>query len=499
MISTLVGCSSRYGYWRPSDEFQLVRETMEANPSEALALLESDSVVVMNSEDESVLYEYQLLKAEVYRLNNCWQEDVDLINAVEFYDSLSLQYPKNEKLSSQTSKAHYYMGISEFEKEHYLNAVSHYLLALDKSNSDENKALIYNGLYNCFYYNSCMVEAMDCAIKADKLSRNYVGFENALKQCRARYFCDNAEYDSAMIIYRELLENPINTDVYDCENGIARCFLCNNEIDSAVFHFERALGGNKSVALAAANELAELCDESADTTMCLRYSYLYFSLSHNIYKNISENAKMTVLYNDFHKQQQIENQHYRKKRRLSIIAVLLLIIAVLTSYYIIRYKRRKEKEISSIRQSFENHRNIIEKAKEKNGGVAFSKRLDDFENCEICILLKDRLSKRNVSRKTISDCYDCALNKRETSLLTNNANTCFPEFSTLLVEKLDVKGDNIVYCCLCLLGFSIIEIAVLMKISYQAAHKRIASLKEILKTDKDVKEFLMGFFSDIYC
>lgn len=410
---------------------------------------------------------------------------------------------------SQIAQTYYDMGRSGFEQENYLDAVNNYLKALQNCDSDDLKALIYKGLYDCFYYNSYLQEAGECIQKADELADDNIVIKNALKQYQARVYCENAEYDSAMIVYRELLKTPINIDVYDCELGIAKCFLCANETDSAVFYYEKSLGGNKSVALSAVSELVEICEESADTTMCLKYSYLYYSLSHSFHGNIYENSKITILYDEFKKQQQADNQYKIRKIRLIVSILLLFVLTGLSLYYIIRYKKRKEKEIDAIRKntekkisdiskSIENHRNIVEKARKRAEGMTFSRRLNDFENQEICMSLKNRLLQHDVSRKTIADCYDCALNNRETTLLTNTANSCFPDFSTLLVEDLGVKGENITYCCLSLLGFSIIEIAVFMKISYQAAHKRVAVIKEILKTDNDVKDFLVGYLGDIY-
>lgn len=410
---------------------------------------------------------------------------------------------------SQTAQTYYDMGKSGFEQENYLDAVNNYLEALQNCDSDDLKSLIYKGLYDCFYYNSYLQEAGECIQKADELADDNIVIKNALKQYQARVYCENAEYDSAMIIYRELLKTPINIDVYDCELGIAKCFLCANETDSAVFYYEKSLDGNKSVALSAVSELVEICEESADTTMCLKYSYLYYSLSHSFHGNIYENSKITILYDEFKKQQQADNQNKTRKIKLIVSMLLLFFFTGLSIYYIIRYKKRKEKEIDAIRKntekkisdiskSIEIHRNIVAKARKRAEGITFSRRLNDFENQEICMSLKNRLLQHDVSRKTIVDCYDCALNNRETALLTNTANSCFPDFSTLLVEDLGVKGENITYCCLSLLGFSIIEIAVLMKISYQAAHKRVAVIKEILKTDNDVKDFLVGYLGDIY-
>ena len=354
VVLALFACYNKHGNWRQAKAFRTVRKKMKNNPSEALALLESDSMLDLKAEDIAYYSEYQLLKAEAYYLNDCWKDDVDFQTSANYYDSISNLYPRNDKLSYQKAKLYYYFGIYEFENGNYQEAVSNFLQALESCESKALKRQIYNELDKCFAY----------------------------------------------VFY-------------------------NNEL--------------------------------------------------------------------------IDEEQIRKKTLNYYVLSAVFVFVVASLYISIRYRKRKDNEIDLIRKSIESHKNYIEKARSKGGGISFAARLNDFENCEICISLKERLSKRNVSRKTITDCYDCALDNRENSFLSNNANHCFPDFSTLLVEDLGVKGDNITYCCLCLLGFSIIEIAVLMKISYQAAHKRLVLIKETLKTESDIREFLMGYFGDVYC
>ncbi len=354
IILALFACDDKHGNWREAKAFRSVRKKMKNSPSEALALLESDTMLDLKSEDVAYYSEYQLLKAEAYYLNNCWKDDVDFQTSTNYYDSISNLYPKNERLSYQKAKLYYYFGIYEFENGNYQEAVSNYLQALENCESKALKAQIHNELNKCFSY----------------------------------------------VFY-------------------------NNEL--------------------------------------------------------------------------VDEEQFRKKTLNYYVLCAVLVFVAASLYISIRYRKRKDYEIDLIRKSIESHTNYIEKARVKGEGVSFAARLNDFENCEICIALKERLSKRNVSRKTIADCYDCAMDNRENTLLNNNANHCFPDFSTLLIEDLGVKGENITYCCLCLLGFSIIEIAVLMKISYQATHKRLALIKETLKIEGDIREFLMGYFADVYC
>lgn len=500
IVFALFACNDKQGNWRQAKAFRSVRKKMKNNPSEALALLDSDSMLDLKSEDIAYYSEYQLLKAEAYYLNNCWQDDVDLQTSANYYDSISNLYPKNEKLLLQKSKVYYYFGINEFEKGNYQNAVSHHLKALQNCSSKELKALIYNELYKCFSNVFCYKEALECANRANYISNNDSEIDNNIKYCLANISLEEGNWDEAMDLFVELLKSPGKSDVSEYEYGIAKCFFIKNEIDSAVYHYEFALSGDEHIVAAAAADLVKLYRDQCDTTdMFLKYSDLYFSLRYDVNADVSANSKMITMFHDFCNNEIIDKEHVRKKQWNYYVLIAVIIFIMISLYLLIRYKNRKENEIDLIRKSIESHKNYIEKARRKSGGVSFAARLNDFENCAICISLKDRLSQRNVSRKTITDCYDCALDNRENSLLSNNANHCFPDFSSLLVEDLGVKGENITYCCLCLLGFSIIEIAVLMKISYQAAHKRLVLIKETLKIDGDIKDFLIGYFGDIYC
>lgn len=405
---------------------------------------------------------------------------------------------RSDDVDLKTARAYYYEGIDEFEQDNYVNAVSNYLQALRKCEDKELKALIYKSLYGCFSSTFCYDEALECAKRAKVFSDDGVINED-IKYCLANIRFEDGRYDEAMELFEELLKNSVKPDISEYEYGVAKCFYHENVLDSAIHHYEAALSGDRHIVSAAAADLVELYREQCDTTsIYLKYSDLYFSLHYNMNIGISASSKMIAMFHDFCNDEVVDKERFKRKRLFYFALVTLIVSGTAALYLLIRYKKRKENEIDAIRKSIENHRNNIEKAREKGMGVVFVTRLNDLENSNICILLKDRLLKHNVSRKTISDCYDCALTNREIALLSNTANWCFPDFSTLLVEELGVKGENITYCILCLLGFSIIEIAVLMKISYQAAHKRVTMLKEIMKIDGDVKEFLIGYFGDVY-
>ena len=510
----LAACSSRYGDWHSSEKFIEIREMMKTSPADALFVLEQDTNHYNNPE-------YQLLLAEAHCLNNCPQNDGDeLMSAVNYYDSLTFLYPKNDFLQEQKVKAYYFYGVKEFENDNFVNAVDHYFKALKtvKANGvgclvfskNDIKALIYNGLYDCLIANYCYYEAMECASRAQDFSEEKAEINNKIKFCNANVYFENGDYDSALRLFEELLKTSVKSDVPEYEYGVAKCYFCENELDSAIIHYERALSGNKRVVAAASADLVELYREKGDTTaVYFKYSDLFFSLYNNLNNGFSSTSKMLTLYHDFQNNEIIEKEQVRRKTLNFYVIIVILFFAVVSYYILRRYRNRKEKEyeklrkdsekkLNDIQKSMDRKKNVTENARKKAVGIDFSHRFNDFENREVCVLIKNRVEVRDVSRKTIADCYSLALNNREKLQLLSNVNSCFPDFSSLLVDNLGVKGENIVYSCLCLLGFSTSEVAALMKVSYQAANKRVNLIKEILKTDENVQDFLVKYLSNIY-
>lgn len=497
ILLAFTACSKNAEHLRPSSRFDELSEMLKKEPTNALFLLEQDTISFYNPE-------YQLLLAEARYLNNCHQDDGEgLVSAMKYYDSLSNLYSKNEFLINQKAKAHCFYGIKEFEDENYVNAVENYLKALKiaKHMDDDFKLLIYNKLFDCFTNNDCYHEALEFALKIEDV--------NTIDYCLANISLENGDYSKALKLFDILVKRSQKSDVSDYEYGIARCYFCKNDLDSAILHYEQVLAGENHMLAAAASDLVELYREKCDTAMYLKYSDLYFSLSSHRNPIFLTSSRISVLYNDFKNSEIAEYEQLRRNQKNVVVLIMIVAVVLVTGCILIRYKKNKERELQKIKEESENkfvdmqksltkQKNMLENAREKAGGIGFLQRLTDYENNEICLLIKNRIEARDVSRKTISDCYKLALNGRETVQLVTSANGCFPMFSSLLVDNLGVKGDNIVYCCLSLLGFSISEIAVLMKITYQAANKRINSIKEVLKTNGTIKECLTKYFSDIY-
>ena len=169
---------------------------MEIYPDSALSILESISSPQKLPRADRALY--ALLLTQARHKNYIALEDDSLIKtAVEYYG--------DKKKSVRAAKAHYYWGATYREKGYTSFAVEEYLTAIRLMPvRDEFLAMIYDNLAECYEEDRLYNVAME----------NYRAAYQILKGGNGQTF-------------------PIR--------GIARVFLLQNEKDSALFYYQRAL------------------------------------------------------------------------------------------------------------------------------------------------------------------------------------------------------------------------------------------------------------------
>ena len=169
---------------------------MEIYPDSALSILESISFPQKLSRADRALY--ALLLTQARHKNYIALEDDSLIKtAVEYYG--------DKKKSVRAAKAHYYWGATYGEKGYTSFAVEEYLAAIRLMPvRDEFLAMIYDNLAECY--------------EEDRL------YNVAIENYRAAY---------------QILKGG-NGQTFPMR-GIACVFLLQNEKDSALFYYQRAL------------------------------------------------------------------------------------------------------------------------------------------------------------------------------------------------------------------------------------------------------------------
>lgn len=171
---------------------------METRPDSALIILESiSSPEKLPSADRAF---YALLFTQAQHKNFIPLEDDSLIKiAVDYYG--------NKKKSLNAAKAHYYLGVTYWEKGNVSFAAEEYLTAIQLMPDDnEFVAMIYDNLGEC-YENDGLYD-----ISIDSYRKSYQILKG---KCEQAY--------------------PLR--------GIARIFLFKNKKDSALIYFHQALEG----------------------------------------------------------------------------------------------------------------------------------------------------------------------------------------------------------------------------------------------------------------
>ena len=204
---------------------------MEIYPDSALSILESISSPQKLPRADRALY--ALLLTQARHKNYIALEDDSLIKtAVEYYG--------DKKKSVRAAKAHYYWGATYREKGYTSFAVEEYLTAIRLMPvRDEFLAMIYDNLAECYEEDRLYNVAME----------NYRAAYQILKGGNGQTF-------------------PIR--------GIARVFLLQNEKDSALFYYQRALDSiladqDSSLVGALYHDLAMVYNEKKDYIQADKY------------------------------------------------------------------------------------------------------------------------------------------------------------------------------------------------------------------------------------
>ncbi len=278
--------------------------------------------------------------------------------------------------------------------------------------------------------------------------------------------------------------------------------------DSAAFYLERSFAnGNSLMKFSSAQMLAVAYDSLGYSQRASSFSK--YALDHAV-KEINRSAKTKELTNYYgsYKTNRQEEEH-RKENLLYVFFAVLLASSIIPLLYSGERKNRKLSE--TVKKQGNVVRNLKSENKklklESNSATSLAKNcsgtdinecLKNYAECPIgCTLIK-RVLPKDISKKNICDNYDIALTDNEKILVRSSANRYIPSFTDILTKKFGIKGDNILLCCLAMLGFSVSEIAVLIGTTYQAANKRINFIKEKLGTDSDIVSFITAYMHDFY-
>ena len=165
-----------------------------------------------------------------------------------------------------------------------------------------------------------------------------------------------------------------------------------------------------------------------------------------------------------------------------IIVIILLIIGVILFY---QYSKRNiaDKTIPV---------EITPEAPKRT----FEESCDLFVNSKIYNEIKESMEGKEILTKTVSDYPRLALTRNKIVALTTTFNESFPNLThSLATTYPDLTQADFRFIILSFMGFSNLEIAVLLKQTYSAANKRGNRIEAIFDTQLELNQFIPGFLS----
>lgn len=172
-----------------------------------------------------------------------------------------------------------------------------------------------------------------------------------------------------------------------------------------------------------------------------------------------------------------------------LIIILVIIIIVLTIGIIILHKVVKTHKLNEITTA---------PADPETPKRSFEEDCAIFVNSKIYKEIKTSLEGKEILTKTVGDFPRLALTRNKIITLTTTFNESFPNLiHTLSTTYPDLTQADFRFIILSFMGFSDIEIAVLLKQTYSSTNKRGNRIENILGTDLELNHFIPGFLSTI--
>lgn len=165
-----------------------------------------------------------------------------------------------------------------------------------------------------------------------------------------------------------------------------------------------------------------------------------------------------------------------------IAVIIILIIGVMIFY---QHSRRSTVEIIT----------PVETAPE-TPKRSFEESCEMFANSKIYNEIKESMEGKEILIKTVGDFPRLALTRNKIVALTTTFNDAFPNLSQSLATTYpDLTQADFRFIILSFMGFSNLEIAVLLKQTYSAANKRGNRIENILGSQLELIHFIPGFLS----
>ncbi len=436
-----------------------INDTITDHPEIALELLENiDSTTVKSNFSKQEYHEYQILVSEANYKNYYNQNNFnEIIDANNYFDSLTSLYPKNIDITFLNSKAKYYRGVRLEELEKTEEAFGNYLKSLELLNDiqlnknivDERfhndilhfKALTYTRLGDILYWHDVYNPAIECITNANELfklednqnalSRNNIilaviyGLNNY--HDKALYHLSIADSILGINNINPILKNDIERikasvmynigykeeafdlvikqyktldnlkQTMEAAGVLGDMYYNKKDYDSAIYYYEKYFPDNKYSKINAANNIIEIGIITGDNELITKYAP---SLAEETNKEImlsSTKAELSSLYQQYLSQKS-DNDFYKVFFKKMMILTMIIIASFILGLYFIKAKRHKyDKKITEKSNYIDSLQKIIEKTSSENKHI--KSQIKSLENEIVDIKNKNKVDHVSFEQK----------------------------------------------------------------------------------------------------
>ena len=511
---------SLYKNYLPQSNFEEVKAAMEFFDSVQLSAISRQRRGLFDKKDtdENILIaESRLLtaaKAHYYHAVGLTERD-DIVGACEHHlHALEIMGPlvetslhgvSNKRLMTK-EKAH---G-SKFKVHGPRKSVDRCLLTVDNPEDYEKirfLALIYSRLGELFHNEVCTSIAKDAYKKCINIYMSLndsIAFANYYKQLGDIYIIED-NYDSSLFFYNKSIEsldnanNPItrdswkgisavlhhNGDVdssykiikelvsvadgdeqYAYKTKLAQMYYKDEVYDSALIYFEEVLKrDNKYTKISAANYISKIYAAKGDAENSNYFLNLYSDELIEEFNRTSHKSQIMKLYNDYMYKRPLS--HETGKSNFPLILLMIMVLCLFSFMILLNYGRKKHIDNSH-----------------KTQMKTFNDCIDEFKNENIYTKISSVKDTYIKSAET-NRYKEFQLNNDDKEILINSVNRCFNGYAIRLVQLYpNLNTNDVMYCCLILLGMENKEIGALMGVQYQSVKDRLRKLSTIFNTDE---------------
>ncbi len=469
--------------------------------------------------------------------NNYENSDDQLSKLAKLADSCTKNYANDPFFFEKKSQILFQKGVSEYKKQDYLNASSSFieafnsqkhLLSLKKEtdNDDlhylgqilENIGDIYSDVNSLkpasYFYDQALSQF-------EKASRHHEVIEMLLKI--GDLYQHNHISNIALLNYeiaegkKNLTEEQINLiqikkgialyDIFDINSAdslygristkspysidyqyFTAChFYYNNKYDKALPYLLKCFEeGNANMKVDAAEMLASVYFSLNNHDKELYYAQYQAKAQSAEARLTPTKMELDVIYEKFLSDNSPKDTSNSKSVNglvwILVIIIIVLIIGVIGFYRYVKHNT-PDRDIPPAP--------VIETPKR-----TFEEDYNTFVNSKIYKDIKASLEGKEILIKTVGDYPRLALTRNKIITLTTTFNESFPNLThSLSIAYPDLTQADFRFIILSFMGFSDIEIAVLLKQTYSSTNKRGNRIENILGTQLELNHFIPGFLS----